>query len=483
MIYELYHKNTPVLTAEYEPSTNKFGKVLSVQNESHIPPGIGGIPGYSLAQGLQFWWQSRLMPRNRSGFRINNPDIDFLTAGANGFNLSDQYWIKDRNSGMTWERGNFYTNPFSEDIGEYITGQGRHRLLSVASSSPDLFSNGRQDKRWIIENGRRFLVKYGSPPYYEQPFNEMLASEICRRLGIPHVQYTLLVKGTAEPVIYSMCPCFIDSETEFVPAGFIRFTEARDRRTSNYDHLLRCCASAGIQDGEAVQKSLMQMNVLDYITANTDRHYGNFGFIRNAETLEWLGSAPNFDTGNAMFYEYPTSDLRKGASVMENVASRSFSSNQRRQAVKFSDGTAALGMDFGKLDGIKDFYEDLLARNPKEDAERIHLLSGLLVRRIEDFQKIIYSKNTVAKEFLALVGRSHSGLPLMGRIGEARRQIYGKSESEGILVDKYLRSIKAESLQDFETKFQKEADKMKSARKDGQTAVKSVSNDSEGMSV
>ena len=31
-------------------------------------------------------------------FKINNPDIDFLLTGSNGFNLSDQYWIKEEKS-------------------------------------------------------------------------------------------------------------------------------------------------------------------------------------------------------------------------------------------------------------------------------------------------------------------------------------------------------------------------------------------------
>ncbi len=35
------------------------------------------------------------------------------------------------------------------------------------------------------------------------------------------------------------------------------------------------------------------MIVLDYLIANEDRHLNNFGVIRNAETLEWLGFAPS----------------------------------------------------------------------------------------------------------------------------------------------------------------------------------------------
>ncbi len=465
MIYELWHKNINVLSVEYEPETNKFGKVLSIYNEKHIPVGIQNIPNYNLSQGLQLWWQSRLIPKNRSKFKINNPDIDFLLTGSNGFNLSDQYWIKEEKSNMTWEKGNFYTNPFNEDIGEYITGQKNLKFQNMTSRSPDLFSNGQQDKRWVIEKGTRFLVKYGRPPYYEQPFNEMLATEICRRLNIPHVQYTLLVRGKTEPLIYSMCPCFVNSDTEFVPAGFIQYVNEKSKQASNYNHLLKCCKKNNIRNENDIQKFLMQMNMLDYITANTDRHYGNFGFLRNADTLEWVGNAPNFDTGNAMFYEYPTSDLRKSSSLMENVISRSFAANQKEQAEKFSDKMAMLDIDFKKLDGIKDYYEDLLSRNPKEDAERIHLLSNLLVKRIENFREIIYFKNSVSREFLYIVSTDTSDLRVMEKINIARKQIYKTDKNKGLLIDKYLQSIKTKSIEEFESKFQKEINKIVNKKK------------------
>jgi len=40
----------------------------------------------------------------------------------------------------------------------------------------------------------------------------------------------------------------------------------------------------------------------DRIINNIDRHYGNFGFIRNADTLEFQGFEPIFDNGNSLWY-------------------------------------------------------------------------------------------------------------------------------------------------------------------------------------
>ena len=40
----------------------------------------------------------------------------------------------------------------------------------------------------------------------------------------------------------------------------------------------------------------------DYLLTNTDRHMNNIAIVRNPDTLEVLGFAPIFDSGNSMFY-------------------------------------------------------------------------------------------------------------------------------------------------------------------------------------
>lgn len=41
-----------------------------------------------------------------------------------------------------------------------------------------------------------------------------------------------------------------------------------------------------------IEKQISDMIVLDSIIANEDRHFNNFGFIRNPQTLEWKCLAP-----------------------------------------------------------------------------------------------------------------------------------------------------------------------------------------------
>jgi hypothetical protein len=61
---------------------------------------------------------------------------------------------------------------------------------------------------------------------------------------------------------------------------------------------LRCCDQLEIPD---IRAAIDKMLTIDYIIANEDRHYTNFGFVRNAETLDWLGIAPIFDCGTSLW--------------------------------------------------------------------------------------------------------------------------------------------------------------------------------------
>lgn len=45
------------------------------------------------------------------------------------------------------------------------------------------------------------------------------------------------------------------------------------------------------------------MIVLDYIIANEDRHLNNFGAIRDANTLAWIGMAPIYDSGASLGFD------------------------------------------------------------------------------------------------------------------------------------------------------------------------------------
>ena len=46
-----------------------------------------------------------------------------------------------------------------------------------------------------------------------------------------------------------------------------------------------------------------------YLISNTDRHMNNIAVIRDPDSLEILGMAPIYDSGNSMFYNIPYEQL------------------------------------------------------------------------------------------------------------------------------------------------------------------------------
>lgn len=213
-----------------------------------------------------------------------------------GLSLSDQYWVQPEDSGLTWKQINFFENPFSEDVGDVLLGKATD-AAGFDLRSPDNTSDGYLKKRWKIIGGKRCLLKAGSNPFMQQPFNEAAASLVAQRLGIPHVPYTLLWD---EGVPYSVCEDFITPDTELVSAWRVMQTVKKDNSTSVYQHYLNCCRALGVAD---IALAVDQMIVLDYLIANEDRHQNNFGLIRDANTLEWLGTAPIFDSGSSLGYD------------------------------------------------------------------------------------------------------------------------------------------------------------------------------------
>lgn len=107
-------------------------------------------------------------------------------------------------------------------------------------------------------------------------------------------------------------------------------------------HYVNLCEEHGIKN---IRHSLDEMLVIDYIVANEDRHFNNFGVIRNAETLEWLSAAPIFDSGTSLGYN------RLERSIADIKVCKPFKKthNEQLQLVTSFDW-----IEFSKINGIVD---------------------------------------------------------------------------------------------------------------------------------
>lgn len=301
MLCTLMHKRLAVADLEIDDATAFIHKVNTVYTAAHLPIGVLTSKGMIDRTALNQWWTDRSIPTSRSGIREALETLDIsntklLLLRCYGLSLSDHYWICPQDSGLSWEKINFFENPFSDYMGDVLFGKPE-KYADFDFSSPDNTSDGFLKKRWKIIDGKRCLIKGGSNPFQQQPFNEVIATGIMARLGIPHTPYTLIWSNGCP---YSVCEDFVTPETELVSAWRIMKTQKKNNSDSLYQHFVKCCRNLGIDN---IIPALDKMLVLDYIIANEDRHLNNFGLLRDPETLEWLGMAPIFDSGSSMGYD------------------------------------------------------------------------------------------------------------------------------------------------------------------------------------
>jgi hypothetical protein len=384
------HKNIPVVEltiSEYNGNIEKHGEVY---NPEHLPISTTAISGKDIGKIVPFnlneWWIGRSIPASREGLREVLDSLGMflpqqLLDKSFGLSLSDQYWICPRDEDLMWARVNFFHNPFSEDVGDLLLGRPDiENADTVDLLSPDNTSDGVLKKRWKIIGGKRCLIKGGNMPLNQEVANEILASRICERLGIPHVNYEVTeING----IRYSVCEDFITGDTELVTAWHIKKLIKKENHVSDHESFIKKVEELGIPD---IRKRTDMMLVLDFIITNTDRHYNNFGLIRSADTLEWLSVAPLYDSGTSMWCKEQPSAFNRGKDE-----SKPFRSTHERQIKLVSDLS---WLDIDALDGIEDEYAEILSMSvadPSEFSTRYKALCSALRERI-DMLKIITGK-------------------------------------------------------------------------------------------
>lgn len=232
--------------------------------------------------------------------RLNITAPSELLDKAFGLSLSDQYWLKPYNSDISYDDINFFDNefPYTEFL-EASFSKNSKTITSINSlKTPNNTTDGMLKKAWVIKNGTRYLLKGGYKNELLQPFNEVLASEISRRLHFDHVEYVL---DTYKDTVVSICPCFVTKDTELITCYQIRNDMKRHDNIEDYEEYIRVLEEHGIKDART---KLENMYILDYLIMNEDRHLNNFGIIRNVNTLEWVDVAPIFDNGQSLNIRY-----------------------------------------------------------------------------------------------------------------------------------------------------------------------------------
>lgn len=85
----------------------------------------------------------------------------------------------------------------------------------------------------------------------------------------------------------------------------------------------------------------------DYLITNTDRHMNNISIIRNPDTLEILGFAPIYDSGNSMFYNITYDRLK--LVKLDDIKTYSFVEREVR-LLQYVQNRSIVNLDKAEMD-------------------------------------------------------------------------------------------------------------------------------------
>ena len=295
MKYILKHFDIPLLkfSATLDTSMPEIELIwINEDRKSMLPLDLECSP-----EGMSRWIRHRIIPKNRAnvhsllskcGLSINRPMS--IISVCKGLSLNDCYWVVEEGYEGTFEKVNLYDNPLSQVLAAIaFTGYGSSVRSSLASS-PEFTTNGMLPKCWRRIDGKILLFKGGTSGASNtgnEPYSEFYATQIAKAMGIEAIPYGLSKwRGN----LCSTCELFTSKEYSYVPVGRLVTRGGMEAVKAYYREL-----------GPQYEKALRDMIVFDAIVCNTDRHFGNFGFLVDNRTNQIVAPAPLFDHGNALF--------------------------------------------------------------------------------------------------------------------------------------------------------------------------------------
>ena len=249
---------------------------------------------------VEKWLETRAIDCHRANsrllkkaLRLTEKDDTSTVLAVNAATITDNYWIKPVDSQLTYEDVRFDNDYFANLA---LTGNydSFNRVAnSKSSKTPELTNIGSFEKCWKLKNKQWWMHKKAN---HDEMFSELFIYKLGSELGFKMAEYergndVIKTKDFTDNALVNFEPAFnILGDDE----DYIKTVEL----------LKELCPSAV---GDYVK-----MLFLDTVCANPDRHTFNFGVLREADTGEILGLAPNFDNNMALISRgYPKNITRK----------------------------------------------------------------------------------------------------------------------------------------------------------------------------
>ena len=315
-------------------------------------------------RGLEGFLAGRQAPKHRRHIkelleRYGCDDLEGFLRVTHALSLNDTFWVKEADSNLCWDGVSLYQNKFDRLVSE-AAFDGVISETDLSSTSPEFGTDGYYAKCWVRDEGGIWLYKSGSGLHVIEPVSEFLVSQLAQRVCPNAVQYDL---DLYHDKLVSKCPLFTTEATGLAKASAVFNGEQTIPRLMDF------CRTLG-SDGD-----FRRMCVLDALTLNPDRHYGNFGFLFDSQTMAIMGMAPVFDNNRALFPELDEDALAAPDWYIDHCRPK-----LGRDFIITARGlmTDEIRADLEKL---KDFRFENHPRIPISES-RLELLTVLVQRRI-----------------------------------------------------------------------------------------------------
>lgn len=224
------------------------------------------VPGALLKGTLTFteWEKTRFSSdSNFTAVRLmqrafGKNDLRLAATVTRALSLSDCYWLKRKNEQIEFSDVSPYFNSEWDGNGKYTDG-----------SISTIFTAGTKDKYWIDSNT---LLKKNSA-------KESDVYSMCLAIGIDYIPATQVIGEDLKLSNFTSPGVFLETIQQSGIAG-----DSLDPREPMV---------------EMFGETAVALFVVDYLVENSDRHGGNFGFLRNVETGLYEAMCPYYDFGSA----------------------------------------------------------------------------------------------------------------------------------------------------------------------------------------
>ena len=266
-----------------------------------------------------YWCSSRVLTLDRRFAKeilnsigakqaVTDRDRAAIAISYHGLSLTDVYWIKFNRENVSFADLSLFRHSLSgafADVslnGRSLTVQNAE-LLKPNDAAGDIGTQGVAPKAWVREDGTFYLLKNGDERDVKA---ELLASKIARCFQAESVAY--------EPSLF-----------EDKPVSRSRIITSEDESLVSMEAVDVYCVNHELdRDAFVLKKDAYawhMMNLIDYLVGNTDRHWGNWGFLVSNDTnrLEKLYPLMDF---NKSFLSYDTIDGARCQTSSRKISQR-----------------------------------------------------------------------------------------------------------------------------------------------------------------